>query len=168
VNITVESISRDEKEILRNLTELYEYEFSKEQDSDVNDFGLYGYKEIDHYWTDENKYPYFIKVNDKLAGFVLIDDYRYIKTIDAQYCIAEFFVMNKYKKLGVGKYAIKIVLDKYKGKWQLGYQSKNEGGKRFWNKVINEYTNGNYELFKENVDQIHKDGTMAEVLIFET
>ena len=40
--------------------------------------------------------------------------------------------------------------------------------KIFWNKTIKEYTKGKYELIKENVDQKYEDGSMAEVLVFET
>ena len=39
---------------------------------DVNDDGAYGYRYLDHYWTEEGRYAYFIKVSGKLAGFVMI------------------------------------------------------------------------------------------------
>ena len=168
MNITIESIKIGEKEILRNLCEKYEYEFTQYEDMDVNDLGLYGYKYIDHYWTEDNRYAYFIKVDNKLAGFVLIDDHRYIKNIETNYCIAEFFVMFKYKRKGIGTYALKYILNKHKGKWQIGYHPENESGKYFWNKTVMEFTQNKYELVKDNVDQIYDDGKMAEVLIFET
>jgi predicted acetyltransferase len=167
MNISIEPVSRDEKEILRNLTEKYEYEFTAYEDADVNNMGLYGYKYIDHYWTDKNRYAYFIKVNGKLAGFIMIDDCRYIDRIETNFSISELFVMHKYKKMGVGTYAVKYVLNKHKGKWQIGYNPKNEIGKKFWNKTIKEYTKGKYELITENVDQMY-NGVMGEVLIIET
>jgi predicted acetyltransferase len=168
MNISIELISRDEKEILRNLTEKYEYEFSQYEDTDVNNLGLFGYKYIDHYWTDENRFAYFIKIDGKLAGFIMLDDWRYIKIIEAKYSISEFFVMLKYKRQGIGTYVINHILNKYKGKWQIGYNPKNTIGKTFWNKVINDYTKGKYKLIIENVDQKYPDGTMAEVLSFES
>ena len=167
MNISIDLVSRDEKEVLRNLTEKYEYEFSAYENKDVNNFGLYGYKYIDHYWTEENKYVYFIKINGKLAGFIMIADDRYIKRIESNFCISEFFVMIKYRKMGVGKYALNYILEKHKGKWQIGYNPKNEIGKKFWNNVIKEYTKGKYELITENVDQMY-DEIMGEVLIFES
>ena len=126
MNITIESVSREEKEVLRNLTEKYEYEFTSYEDADVNDLGLYGYKYIDHYWTELDRFAYFIKVNNKLAGFIMVDTHRYIEKIETKYSIAEFFVMLKYRKCGVGTYALKHILNKHKGKWQIGYNPKNE------------------------------------------
>ena len=169
MNITIELVTSEEKEILRNLTEKYEYEFTAYEDADVNNLGLYNYKFIDHYFTEEGWFAYFIKVNNVLAGFIMVNNcHKYIQKIESKYIVSELFVMYKYKKLGVGTYAVNYVLNKHKGKWQIGYNPKNEIGKIFWNKVVNEYTNGEYELIKENVDQMYEDGIMGEVLIFES
>ena len=68
-------VSYEQKSILRNLLELYQYEtspFEEDGDGDVNDDGAYGYRYLDHYWTEDGRYAYFIKVSGKLAGFVMI------------------------------------------------------------------------------------------------
>lgn len=158
----------DEKEILRNMLEKYSYDTSQFDNEDVNEYGLYGYKYLDHYWTDENRYAYFIKINSKLAGFILIDDFRYYDEIEADYCISEFFVMHKYRRLGIGKYAVKFIMNKYKGKWQIGYNPKNNIGKTFWTNVVNEITNGKYKLINNNKTLQYKDGVYSEVFIFKT
>jgi predicted acetyltransferase len=166
MNVSIDLIQFEEKDVLRNLMEKYDYEFSQYLDSDVNNFGLYGYKYLDHYWTDENRFAYFIKVNNKLAGFIMINNHGDIKQ-ETDNSIAEFFVMYKYRKLGVGTYAMKYVFNKFKGKWQIGYTPKNKIAKIFWNKIVSEYTQGNYKLYNENIDHIYEDGTMGEVLVFE-
>ena len=38
---------------------------------DVNVEGNYGYEYLDCYFEEENRYPYFIKVDGKLAGFAI-------------------------------------------------------------------------------------------------
>jgi predicted acetyltransferase len=167
MDISVLSVSKDEKDILRNLLEKYTYEFSQYENNDVNDFGLYGYTYLDHYWTDEKRFAYFIKVNKKLAGFVMINNYKEAK-LETDYTMAEFFVMYKYRKTGIGTYAAKYIFDKYKGKWQLKYHTKNIGSKIFWNKVVDEYTNGRYEIMKDNIESKYDDGTKGEVIIFDT
>ena len=164
MNIEIKKVCIDEKEILRNLMEKYDYEFSQYEDMDVNKMGLYGYKYIDHYWTEENRYAYFIKVDGKLAGFVLINNH--VDTgIETNYSIAEFFVMYKYKKLGVGTYSINTILNKFKGKWQITYAQKNKPAVNFWNKIINNYTKGNFQKI-ENYKK-YDDGNIRDVLIFE-
>jgi predicted acetyltransferase len=167
MNISIELVSKDEKEILKNLLEKYNYEFSQYEDTDVNNLGLYGYKYLDHYWTEENRFAFFIKVNDKLAGFIMINDHGDIK-IETKYSMGEFFVMYKYRKMGVGSYAVKYIFDKYKGKWQIAYTPRNIIAKNFLNKVIEKYTNGKYKIIKDSIEAKYKDGTTGEVLIFET
>jgi predicted acetyltransferase len=167
MEISIELVKKEEKEILRNLLEKYDYEFSQYNDNDVNNMGLYGYDYLDSFWTEEYRFSYFIKVNGKLVGFIMIGDYEEIK-LDTNYSLYNFFVMYKYRKHGIGKHVVKYILDKYKGKWQLKYHPKNEISKIFWNKVIGEYTNGKYEIIKDNQESIYEDGTIGHVLIFDT
>ena len=167
MDIKIELVKKEEKEILRNLMEKYRYEFSQYDDLDTNNLGLYGYDYLDNYWTEENRFPYFIKVNNKLAGFVMINDYPEVK-MDTNYSISEFFIIYKYRRQGIGKYAVEYVLNKFKGKWQLKYHPKNEISKIFWTKTISEYTNGKYELISNNQKAKYEDGTIGHVLIFET
>jgi predicted acetyltransferase len=166
MRITVDLVKRDEMEILRNLLEKYRYEFSQYDDTDVNNLGLYGYDYFDNYWTEENRYPFFIKADGQLAGFAMINDYPDIK-IDMDYSMAEFFIMYKYRKLGVGKYAAKYIFNKLKGKWQLKLHPKNIISEKFWIKIIDEYTNGNYEITRNAPEAVCDGGALGHVIIFQ-
>lgn len=108
MNITIEPVKKEEREILKNLLEKYDYEFSQYDNRDVNNLGLYGYDYLDYYWTEENRHPFFIKVDGKLAGFVMVNDYLEI-AFDTNYTLSEFFVMYKYRRKGIGKYAVKYI-----------------------------------------------------------
>jgi predicted acetyltransferase len=70
--------------------------------------GLYGYDYLDNYWTEKNRFSYFIKMNDKLVGFVMVNDYREVK-LDTNYTIYEFFIMYKYRRTGIGKYVVRYI-----------------------------------------------------------
>jgi predicted acetyltransferase len=76
--------------------------------------------------------------------------------------------MHKYRRSGIGKYVVKSILDTYKGKWQLKYHPKNEISMIFWNNTIGEYTDGKYEIIKDNHESIYEDGTLGHILIFES
>jgi len=145
----------------------YLYEFSQYDGLDTNSLGLYGYDYLDDYWTENNRFPFFIKVNEKLAGFIMINDYPEVK-IDTNYTLSEFFILYKYRRQGIGKYVVNYVLNKFKGKWQLKYHPKNEISKTFWTKTISEYTSGKYELIANDLETKYEDGTIGHVLIFET
>jgi predicted acetyltransferase len=137
-------VPKEEKMILNNLMQFYFYDFSEFVDSDVEDNGLYGgYPYWDDYWISvENRFPYFLKANGKNVGFVLV---RFIDSIDIPYfSIAEFFVMKKYRRLGIGKRAAMKVFDMHRGRWEVFQLERNIPAQQFWNNVITEYTLGRF------------------------
>lgn len=167
LEIQIIPVSVGEKEILKNLLEKYDYEFSQYDHRDVNALGLYGYDYLDHYWVEEKRWPFFIKVDGKLAGFVMVNDYPEVVR-DTDYTLAEFFVMHKYRRMGVGRRAAYHVFDLFKGKWQLKRHPKNTSSVHFWNTVIADYTHGQYTLITAHPEAAYDDGTLGDVLIFNT
>lgn len=162
-------VNKEEKEILRNLLEKYDYEFSQYTKVDINNLGLFGYDYLDYYWTEKNRFPYFILVDGKLAGFVLVNDFPVVENIKTDFCLSEFFVLYKYRKQGVGSIAAKKAFDLHRGKWQLKRHPHNIASVYFWDKVVSEYTNGNYKLVNAYPDKKvdFEDGTPADVFFFE-
>ena len=169
MEIKIVEVQKQEKQILMNLLEKYLYEFSQWEKTDVKDDGNYGYDYLDCYFEEENRYPYFIKVDDKLAGFVMISDYPEVPEESTDYCLSEFFVLHKYRKGGVGRQAVNLVLDRHHGRWQLKRHPHNIVSVKFWNRVISEYTKGEYKLILSypNKEVDYEDGTPADVFFFE-
>jgi predicted acetyltransferase len=58
----------------------------------------------------------------------------------AYFDIGQFFVLRKYKHLGVGREAFKLSVNKYPGRWITRVLPNNEGAYKFWEKVISEVT----------------------------
>ncbi len=168
MNIELKKVSIDEKEILRNLLEKYNYEFSQWVKNDVNDLGLYGYRYLDYYWTEKKRWAYFILVDQKLAGFVMVIDLPEVDDRETDFQLAEFFVLHKYRQQGVGKQACFKVFDIHKGRWQLKRHPHNISSVHFWDKVIHEYTDGKFELIKAYPRTAYDDGTLGDVFFFES
>lgn len=162
-------VTADKKDVLNNLTEKYLYEFSQWDKTDIGEDGLYGYEYLDCYFTEENRFPYFIKVDGKLAGFVLVNDYPEVEGRKTDFGLSEFFILYKYRRNGVGREAFRQVLDKHHGKWQLKRHPHNLASVHFWDKVIDELTDKNYELIRSYPDRRadYGDGTPADVFFFE-
>lgn len=158
----------EDREILANLLEKYDYEFSQYDNRDVNKLGLYGYKYLDFYWMEENRWAYLILVDEKLAGLVFVTDHAEVDDTETDFSICEFFVMYKYRRKGVGKQAFYQVLDKHKGRWQLRLHPKNITSVHFWNNSIKEYTNGRYEVIRSHPKAVYCDGTAADVFFFSS
>ncbi|MCL2564598.1 MAG: GNAT family N-acetyltransferase [Defluviitaleaceae bacterium] len=167
MNIELRLVPLDEREILLNLLEKYEYEFSQYNNRDVNKLGLYAYPYLDYYWIEKNRWAYFIEVDGKLAGFVMVHTHPY-KDTETDFNLAEFFVMYAYRRSGIGKEAFFKTLDIHKGQWQLAYIPKNEPSAHFWHKAVDEYTKGEYELVKSHPNAKHIDGSLCDVFFFKS
>jgi predicted acetyltransferase len=160
-------VTYDEKEILRNLMEKYNYEFSQYDLDDVNQLGLYGYKNFDPYWTDENRHPFFIVVDGKLAGFVLVNTHHTADGELAEHSIAEFFVMYKYRRMGIGRFAAFSAFDMFPGRWQLKRHPKNITSVHFWDRVVDEYMHGKYRLIQNYEGYSYNDGSRSDMYLFD-
>ena len=143
--------AESQKSVLRQLMELYIHDFSEYIDEDVNEHGFFGYSHLDHYWTEETRHPFFIKVDGNFAGFVLVDTSCKYTINEKAHSIAQFFVMRKYRRLNVGNFAAKHVFDLFKGEWEVRVLNVNKPGLPFWHKVVNEYTNGNHTFHPDPV-----------------
>jgi len=124
-------VEEKQKSVLAHLIELYEYDFSEFNDRDVNEFGLYGYKYLDHYWTDANRHPFFVVIDGSYAGFVLVSSHSYLRKNDQVKSISEFFIMRKYRRKGIGEEAASQIFNKFKGNWEVLQHGKNDPSKYF-------------------------------------
>ena len=61
-----------DKQVLRHLVEFYVYDYSDYMGWDVDEHGVFGYRYLDHYWTEPDRHPFFIRVDGRLAGFALV------------------------------------------------------------------------------------------------
>lgn len=121
MNIILKQVNIEEKEILRNLLEKYDYEFSQYDLRDVDALGLFGYFYLDHYWIESNRWAYFVLVDDKLAGFAMVNTYPEVNDRTCDFQMAEFFILHKYRRSIVGYTAFSEVLKRHHGRWQLKF-----------------------------------------------
>ncbi|RXZ77429.1 GNAT family N-acetyltransferase [Paenibacillaceae bacterium] len=153
MNYELIKASEDYKAIIENLMQFYIYDFSEFERCDVEEDGLYeAYPYLEDYWIEvNNRFPYVIKLDGKYVGFVLV---RFIESKDRNYfSIAEFFIMKKYRKEGIGKAVAKQIFNLHKGQWEVYQLETNKPAQVFWNKTIDEFTQGN---FKERIENNRK------------
>ncbi|MDO5569143.1 MAG: GNAT family N-acetyltransferase [bacterium] len=134
-------IQKEEENILKRLLQLYLHDISNYFTIDFDESsGLYLYDNLDKYFDNSNNYAYFIKNEQSLLGFMLID------SNDNEMIVQEIFILNQYKNKGIGKNAIYSVFNKHKGNWLIKSLPCSEPSERFWNRTIKEYTNNKYEV----------------------
>lgn len=124
---------------------LCQHDYSEFDGDELNEHGLYEYRYLDHYWTEADRYPYLIKVAGKIAGFVLVRDMTERTVSNPPHSIAEFFIVRKYRRQGVGKAVAKHLFDDFPpGNWVVGQSLNNIQAQEFWRRVVSEYTSGEY------------------------
>ncbi|KKI93500.1 acetyltransferase [Bacillus sp. SA1-12] len=162
MKIQIENASVGQKTVLRRLLEFYKYDFSEYDPEDVNEYGEYGYKYLDHYWTEPERFPFLIKVNEKFAGFALVRKITH-ETLHKEYyfSMAEFFIMKKFRKEGIGKHTAFYLFDLFPGNWEVAEIEENVPAQTFWRKVISEYTKDNYK-------EIQRINWKGPIQIFKT
>lgn len=144
------------KEVMRNLMQFYNYDFSEFIDFDVEEDGLFkAYPYLEDYWKEEeHRFPYIIRRGQNYAGFVLV---RYIETEERNYySIAEFFIMKKYRREGIGQAVAEQIFNLHKGQWEVYQIERNKPAQLFWNKTINQYTKGQFTDRFENGRRIQE------------
>ena len=150
MNIDIQLAKYSEKHLLRNMLELYAYDFSEFEDRDLNEFGKYEYRYLDLYWIESERYPFIVRVNDKLAGFVLINQFAYTK--EAKWTIAEFFILKKYRNQGIGKKSAFYMFDRFPGRWEVRTLNENLVAKTFWRTTIQQYAQESMKELPEGIN----------------
>ncbi|MGN1020964.1 MAG: GNAT family N-acetyltransferase [Aristaeellaceae bacterium] len=147
MTVTLDPIRIEQKSVLMQMMELFSYDFSEFSGDDISEYGYFGYSHIDDYWNEAGRYPFFIRVDGKLAGLVLIRSCCEYTDLPRPHCVAEFFVMRKYRRQGVGLTAARQVFDRFPGGWEIAAWSNNHAALAFWESVIRDYTRENYAAF---------------------
>jgi predicted acetyltransferase len=156
MNFNLIKASREYIRVFENLMQFYIYDFSEFVELDVKEDGLFEpYSSLREYWEEENeRFPYFIKEDEKYLGFVLV---RYITLSDRSYfSMAEFFIMRRYRKMGIGRSIAEQVFNLHKGQWEIYQKESNKPAQDFWNKIITENTNGHFKERIENGKRIQE------------
>jgi predicted acetyltransferase len=127
--VEVQPASYADKEVLRHLVEFFVYDYSEYMGWDVDEHGVFGYRYLDHYWTEPDRHPFFIRVDGHIAGFALVRS-------GTPHDMAEFFVMRRYRRAGVGTEAARIVFKRFPGDWEVRQLASNSAATSFWRLAI--------------------------------
>jgi predicted acetyltransferase len=142
----------DDRLPIARMLELYQHDLSDVWDQDLDSHGEFGYA-LDRYWRSPACKPFVFKVMDRFAGFALVDDS--VRLVGNQLWMAQFFVMKKYRRSGVGGAAAGQVFDQVRGRWEVGQMPLNLPAQAFWHHVIAGYTGGRFVEHVLNDERWH-------------
>jgi predicted acetyltransferase len=148
--ISLDPASAAERPVLENLLQLYAYDWSELVALDVGRDGRFAAPALDSYWQESHHHPFLIRVEGRLAGFVLIGARSRLTGTPGVFDMAEFFVMRKYRRRGVGFAAATAAFDRFRGRWEIRQRDENATATVFWRRVIARYTAGSYEELRSD------------------
>lgn len=143
MEIKLEKVTGEEKAILYNLLQFAIYDASQYVDIDLNESGIFDYDWFENYFIDNDRDAYFIKMGDKLIGFVMVNEN--LKIYSNGKSIAEFLIIPSYRRKKIGKQVAITIFDMYLGNWEVEPIENSIQAYKFWQNTIKEYTNNNYE-----------------------
>jgi predicted acetyltransferase len=111
--------------------------------------GEVGHSEPDQltrWFADSSAHLLLILKSNQPAGFAMVG--RGGPSFGRQpvdYRMAEFFIARPQRRLGVGRSAVPLILDRFAGRWEIVEYQRNPGAVTFWRRVVSQYTGGDYQ-----------------------
>ena len=166
--VAIDVAGPDEQAVIANLLQLYIHDFSElfagSARCDLDDDGLYRPDiPLGHWWLLPNHIPLLVRVDRRLAGFALINDHGHDgATVDRN--VAEFFIIRKYRRSGVGRDAAHAIFSRWPGRWAAAVMRANTGARAFWAQAISEHP-GVSGFEAEDADDARWNGTLFRFAI---
>lgn len=112
--------------------------------------GEFGHREPDHiarWFGDPAAVPLVILQSEQPVGFAMVarGGPPGAAKARADFRMAEFFVARSHRRLGVGRTAVPLILNRFAGRWEITEYLRNPVAVSFWRRVVAAYTNGRYE-----------------------
>ena len=139
-DVAVVPAAPEQEPVLANLLELYAYDFSEFRDIEIGPDGRFGYRRLPLYWSEAGRHPFLVKVNEKLAGLILVKRGSEISGDANPWDMAEFFILRGYRKRGIGTEAAHQVWKQFTGPWEVRVMESNSQALRFWENAISKFT----------------------------
>ena len=140
--VFLEPATAADAELLANLLELYIHDLSAAFPGiELGADGRFGYSALPLYWSEpERRFPFLIRCGTQVVGFVLVTRGSPAADDPQVFDVAEFFVLRRYRRSGVGRQAAVLLWNRLPGKWIVRVFEGNPGAVPFWSRVIEEFT----------------------------
>ena len=144
LKVTLDVATPSDDALLSNLLELYTHDLSAAfPNVELGADGRFGYDKLPLYWSEpDRRFAFLIKCDGRVAGFVLATRGSSAADDPDVLDVAEFFVIRRYRRSGVGRQAAFLLWNRLPGTWTVRVSEGNPGAVSFWSGVIAGFTHG--------------------------
>jgi predicted acetyltransferase len=129
----------EERAALDRLIQLYIHDFSElwsgTPRGELRDDGSFWMYPLEPYWEEPTRVPLLIRRGGHLAGFALLNVVTHSGR-PADRNMAEFFVVRKHRRSGVGRAVAQEIFSRYPGLWEVAVVRPNVHALTFWRGTI--------------------------------
>ena len=138
--VTLERVSRSDAATLSNLLQLYIHDLSDVfPNVELGSDGLFKYDQLPLYWNQpEERFAFLIRSDGNLAGFALAKRGSPATDDPNVLDVAEFFVVRRFRREGVGRDAARLLWRTLQGKWTVRVSEGNKAALLFWAQTVSE------------------------------
>jgi predicted acetyltransferase len=144
--VDLEPVRRDRAAVLANLLELYLHDMSAIFPIEPAADGRFGYEGLSRYWSEpDRRFPFFIVTGGRIVGFALATRGSPASNDPTDFDVAEFFVLRRHRRSGVGRDAAFALWRRLPGRWIVRVSVANREGLPFWRRIVDQFTGGTFE-----------------------
>ncbi len=124
--------------------------------------GEVGHRRPDHLqrWLVDRSAAVLAILDEKQpAGFAMVVRETHAARV-ADFRMAEFFIAGASRRRGIGRSAVRLILDRFAGRWEIIEYTRNPAAVKFWRSVVGAYTQGKYRE-RENAGEVRQYFTSA-------
>lgn len=164
--LKIEKATIDDYPTIQNLARFYVYDLSRECGFTSDGWaippdGLYESFDFKHYFEESSREAYLIKVQDEIAGFILLNQEGLYP--ETNWNVGEFFILARFQNKGIGQLAADYIWKHHQGQWEISVIPENKSALYFWRKAITTFTNGQ---FTEEIKEVDFDPEQPMRYIF--
>ena len=144
-SVSLQRATPDMAPMLSSLLELYVHDLSEIFPVELGPEGRFGYEKLPLYWAEPAvRHAFLIKEGRQVAGFAFATRGSPASEDPEDLDVAEFFVLRRYRRSGIGRRAAMALWDIVPGHWVVRVSEANRAGLSFWSEVIRAYTSGDF------------------------
>ncbi|WP_282605118.1 GNAT family N-acetyltransferase [Pelagibius sp. Alg239-R121] len=148
-NLQIAKATIVEKPAVARMLQLYLHDFSEfakvgEPYGEIGNDGTFQYEHFDSYWNEAEREALLLRVNGHIAGFVLVNQWS-ASSLGTDNSMAEFFVLRKYRRSGIGKLVASKIIRQRSGKWEIPVADYNQPALAFWRSVVSSLEHYSHE-----------------------
>ncbi|MBA2711585.1 MAG: GNAT family N-acetyltransferase [Tatlockia sp.] len=137
---------------VQNMARFYVYDRTQYMGWECPETGLFECMDFKHYFEEPEKQAFLVRVNNELAGFVLLDKLKLIEKVD--WNMGEFFILAKFQSIGMGSQVAREIFSRFPGKWSVAVMPENSGAVKFWRKIISEVSLGQFNEVSKTAEEL--------------